>query len=146
MAGSDSGFNAAEFRDAIHFAMQLGAAPDPAEQLKFYFPSTLVYTGPADGNEVPFDPATTVTSTPSAPVTVDCAVEYFDAENQPTSFGLLAPARIGVTLLDVDYAKVKGCSHVVIHGDRYNYRRTEPPAGLFDVGLYTLHFTSENET
>jgi hypothetical protein len=35
---------------------------------------------------------------------------------------------------------------VVAHGDRYNYRRTEPPTGLFDVGLYVMHFTAQSET
>lgn len=146
MAGTDAGFNAAEFRDAIHFAMQLGAAPDPAEQVTFHFDSQLVYTVPADGADVPFDPNATVTKTTPPPVRVDCAVEYFDAENQPTSFGMLAPTRLSVTVLDEDYRLIQGCSYVVVHGDRYDYRRTEPPSGLFDVGLYTMHFTSRSET
>lgn len=143
-----AGFNGAEFRDAIHFAMQMGAAPDEAEQVKFHFPSVLTYnTGaPHDGLGVPFDPNATVTSTAPPAVHVDCAVEYFDKEDQPTSFGLMAPSRIAITLLDVDYVTVKDCSYVVVHGDRYDYRRTEPPGGLFDVGLYVMHFSAENET
>ena len=146
MAGSDPGFNAAEFRNAIHFAMQLGAAPDAGEQVFFHFPTQLVYNVPADGAQVPFNPTATVTSTAPPPVQVDCAVDYFDAENQPTEFGLLAPTRLTITLLDEDYAQVKGCAYVVVHGDRYDYRRTEPPSGLFDVGLYTMHFTAQSET
>jgi hypothetical protein len=147
MAGADAGFNAAEFRDAIHFAMQMGAAPDLDEQVTFHFASTLTYNVPADGAQVPFDPTATVTSAPSAaPVRVPCAVEYFDAENQPTNFGLMAPSRLSITLLDEDYERVKASTYVVAHGDRYNYRRTEPPSGLFDVGLYTMHFTAVNET
>lgn len=146
MAGSNSGFNASEFRSNIHFAMQLGAAPDEGEQAVFHFPSQLVYTGTADGDDIPFDPTVTVVSTEPPTVRVDCAIEYFDAENQPTNFGLMAPSRIIVTLLDEDYDKVKHCAYVVIHGDRYDYRRTEPPAGLFDVGVYTMHFTSQSET
>lgn len=146
MAGSDPGFNAAEFRDAIHFAMQLGSAPDPGQQVVFHFPKQLTYNVPADGAQVPFDPSATVTAVTPTPIKVDCAVEYFDAENQPTGFGLLAPSRLSITLLDEDYAKVKDASHVVIHGDRYDYRRTEPPSGLFDVGLYVMHFTSQSET
>jgi hypothetical protein len=146
MAGSNPGFNAAEFREAIHFAMAMGAAIDTDEQVTFHFASTLVYAGSADGAEVPFDPAATVVTTTPDPMRVDCAVEYFDAENQPTNFGLLAPSRLAVTLLDVDYEQVKEAQYVVAHGDRYDYRRTEPPSGLFDVGLYTMHFTSQNET
>jgi hypothetical protein len=147
VAGTNAGFNAAEFRDAIHFAMQLGAAPDAGERVTFHLPKQLVYnTVAVDGANVPFDPAATVTMTSPDPILVDCAVEYFDSENQPTNFGLMAPTRLAVTLLDVDYEQVKECAYVVVHGDRYDYRRTEPPAGLFDVGLYTMHFTSQSET
>lgn len=140
------GFNATEFKDAIHFAMQLGAAPDAAEQIKFHFASTLVYNGSADGREVPFDPTATVTSTTPDPVHVDCAIEYLDVEDQSTGFGLMAPTKIALTLLDEDYTQVKDSIYVTIHGDRYDYRRTEPPQGLFDVGLYVMHFTATNET
>lgn len=146
MAGADAGFNAAEFRDAIHFAMEMGAAPEADEQVTFHFASTLTYNVPADGAHVPFDPSATVTSAAPSPVQVPCAVEYFDAENQPSSFGLMAPSRLSITLLDEDYAQVKHADYVIAHGDRYNYRRTEPPSGLFDVGLYTMHFTAVNET
>lgn len=146
MAGSDPGFNAGAFRDAIQFAMRVGAAPDPANQVYFHFSSQLTYNVPTDGANVPFDPHATVTAMTAPPVVVDCAVEYFDAENQPTSFGLLAPSRLAITLLDEDYEKVKTADYVVCHGDRYDYRRTEPPSGLFDVGLYVMHFTSRSET
>lgn len=145
MAGSNPDFNAAEFRANIHAAMDMGAALESAEQVMFHFPGTLVYNRPTDETNTPFDPAATVTSTPGSTKQVPCAVEYFDSENQPTTFGLLAPARIEVTLLDEDYEQVKNASYVVVHGDRYNYRRTEPPSGLFDVGLYVMHFTALNE-
>lgn len=146
MAGTNAGFNAAGFRDAIHFAMKMGAPPDQGERATFHFPAQLVYNGSMDGGHVPFDPTATVVSTEPPTIQVDCAIEYFDAENQPTNFGMLAPSRIAVTVLDVDYDQVKGCSYVVVHGDRYDYRRTEPPSGLFDVGVYTMHFTSQSET
>ena len=146
MAGANSGFDAAAFREGIAFAMELGAPPIAEERALFHFPNQLVYNGGVDGANVPFDPASTVTNTSPDPVRVDCAIEYFDAENQPTNFGLLAPSRISVTLLDVDYVKVKGCAYVVVGGDRYDYRRTEPPLGLFDVGVYIMHFASPSET
>lgn len=146
MAGSNSGFDAAGFRSAIKAAMQMGAPPKEGERATFHFPAQLVYNGSMDGDHVPFDPTATVTSTEPPTIRVDCAVEYLDAENQSTAFGLMAPSRIAVTVLDVDYERVKGCSYVVVHGDRYDYRRTEPPNGLFDVGVYTMHFTSQSET
>lgn len=147
MAGTNPGFNSQAFRDQIRFAMQMGAAPDETQQVKFYFPSTLVYNVAAkDDANFPFDPASTVTSTPRPFVHVDCAIEYFDAEGQPTSFGLIAPSRLAITLLDDEYEQVKDCTYVVVHGDKYNRRRTEPPLGMFDVGVYTMHFTAEDET
>jgi hypothetical protein len=147
MATSDPGFDAAGFRRQIKQAMNMGAPPDVDAQVTFHFPNVLVYNSNVDGANVPFDPTSTVTTaTPRPPIRVDCAVEYFDSENQPTNFGLLAPSRIVVTVLDVDYEKVKDCAYVVAHGDRYNYRRTEPPVGLFDVGVYTLHFATNSET
>ena len=149
MAGTNPGFNAAEFRDAIHFAMKMGAAPDVDEAVRFCFDGEVAYStlNPStDGALVPFDPAVTASAPSPDPVIVDCAVEYFDAENQPTNFGLMAPSRLSITLLDEDYEQIKDATHVIAHGDRYNYRRTEPPSGLFDVGLYTMHFTAVNET
>lgn len=143
---ANSGFDAQGFRDGIRLAMEIGAAPNPADRITFHFPSQLVYNSPADGDHVPFDPTATVTRQEPPTVQVDCAVEYFDAENQPTSFGLLAPTRLVLTLLDEDYQRVKDCSYVVAHGDRYDYRRTEPPSGLFDVGIFVMHFTAQSET
>lgn len=146
MAGSNAGFNASDFRTQIKFAMQMGAPAVEGEQAVFHFPAVLTYNTLADGDQLPFNPETTVTSQEPTTVKVDCAIDYFDAEDQPTNFGLLAPTRIAVTLLDEDYVKVKECTYVVVHGDRYDFRRTEPPSGLFEVGVYTMHFTSRNET
>ena len=146
MAGTNSGFSAAEFRDNIRFAMEMGAAIDAGERATFHFPAQLVFNVPADGANLPFDPTASVTRSEPPTVQVDCAIEYFDAENQPTNFGMIAPSRLSIMLLDEDYEQVKECAYVVVHGDRYNYRRTEPPTGLFDVGIYTMHFTAENES
>jgi hypothetical protein len=99
-----------------------------------------------DGDHVPFDPTATVTSTEPPTVQVDCAIEYFDAEAQPTNFGLIAPVP------DRGHRprrRLRAGQGVLLRGgrgDRYDYRRTEPPNGLFDVGVYTMHFTSNSET
>lgn len=124
----------------------MAATPVSDDQVTFHFPSTLVYNTNVDADGRPFDVNATVTQTTPPAIKVPCAVEYFDAESQPTNFGLMAPSKLKIALLDEDYLKVKGVSYVTLGGDRYNYRRTEPPTGLFDVGIYTMHFTSENET
>lgn len=142
-----AGFDAAAFREGILTAMQLGAPPDENDQAVFHFPNQLVYNSIVDGANVPFDPTATVTNETPDPVKVDCAIEYFDVENQSTGgFGLLAPTRIAVTMLDDAYEKVKGCSYVVVAGDRFDYRRTEPPVGMFDVGVWTVHFVSPSDS
>ena len=140
------GFDSTAFRDAIRQVYTMAATPVADDQVTFHFASQLVYNTNVDADNRPFDVNATVTSTTPDPVKVPCAVEYFDAENQPTNFGLMAPTKLRIALLDEDYAKVREAVFVTLGGDRYNYRRTEPPSGLFDVGIYTMHFTAENET
>lgn len=148
MAGSNSGFDAAAFRDGIHFVMAMGAPPDVEAQATFFFPSVLVYQS-GEGldvpNDIPFDPSIPITRTIVPSVKVACAVEYQDAEGIVTDFGLNTPSKAVVTLLDEDYVRVKGCSYVLLNGEKFIYRHTEFPSGLFDVGLYTMHFVSEDQ-
>lgn len=144
MAGSNPDFNAAEFRTAIQFVYDMAAPPVEEERATFLFPSTLVYDNSTvvSADSVPFDPDKTVISVPSPSKQVACGVEYFDARGNPTNFGTITPARAVVTLLDEDYAKIKGFTYVVLRGEQYEYDRTEYPKGLFDVGLYSIHVTA----
>ena len=142
MAGLNSGFNAAEFRAGIRFVYDMAAAPATEEQAAFYFASTLVYNSPGDAGGVPFDPNATVTRSQVPPVRVPCGVEYRDGNGQATVFGDIVPATAVITVLDEDYAKIKGCEYVVLGGEKFNHSSTQPPSGLFDVGLYTMHFAS----
>lgn len=146
MAGRNPGFNARQFRDAIKFVQNMAAAPLADEQATFYFPAQLVYNRPENGADLPFDPNATVVRNVPTPVRVACSIEYQDARGETISFGTIVPSRVVITLLDEEYAKVEGTSYVVIHGDKYIYQRTQPPSGLFDVGLYVMHFLAENET
>lgn len=145
MAGTNPGFDPAQFRNAIRFVYDMAAPPVDDEQATFYGPSTLVYTGSVDDEEVPFDPETTVVSTPATGVKVPCGIEYLDADGQAVVFGTVTPSKVKISLLDEEYAQVAGALYVVIGGEKYLYRRTEPPSGLFDVGIYTMHFVAENE-
>lgn len=145
MAGRNSGFDGRQFRDAIKFVYNMAAPPRSEEQAAFYKDSSLVYTGTVDDDNVPFDPSSTVQRVVPPPVHVPCGIEYLDAEGQPVPFGTVTASRLLLTLLDEDYLKVKDSAYVVLGGEKYLYQRTEPPTGLFDVGLYTMHFRSENE-
>ena len=146
MAGPNSAFDAAAFRTAIQFVYTMAEAPVSGDQIAFYGPSTLVYSAPVDDEDVPFDPASTVVRVDPQPIHVPCGVEYFDNQGQEIAFGFVTPSRLAITLLDEDYQLVKDAIFVVLGGDRYNFRRCEPPSGLFDVGLFTVHYSAENET
>lgn len=145
MAGRDAGFDARVFRDAIKFVYEMAAAPLPDEQVAFYRPSQLVYAAPTDDDNTPFDPATTVQRVVPEPVRVPCGLEYVDADGQQVPFGTVTASRIVTSLLDEEYVQVKDSSYVVIGGERYLYQRTEPPTGLFDVGIYRMTWRAENE-
>ena len=149
MAGKQSGFDAKAFRAGITLVMRMGAPIDVNDQATFTFPKQMVYRqqdqGDFDGEGVPFDPSIPVTTVVVPSVKVPCAVEYFDAEGVVTDFGLVTPSRATITLLDEDYRKVKECNAVLLGGDRFIYRHTEFPSALFDVGLFIMHFTAEND-
>jgi hypothetical protein len=146
VAGEFADFDAEAFRDGVIFAYDMGAAPLEEHRPAFYFASELVYTAVADAAGLPFDPDTTVQRIVPPPVRVPCALTYYDAFGEVTNLGMLTPSRVVVDLLDEHYVQVQGAVAVVIAGDRYLYRRTEPPSGLFDVGIFRLHFAAENET
>lgn len=147
MAGTNRAFPAAAFRAAIQGAYDMAAAVNADDQATFYFPTQLVYnTSAVDGAGVPFDPNTTVTRTVPTPVKVPCGIEYFSSTGEVTVFGDTVPARAVITVLDEDYEQIEGCLYVVLGGEKYKLTETEPPSGLFDVGLYTMHFKSENSS
>ena len=81
----------------------------------------------------------------SLPVRVPCGIEYIDNEGQPVPFGSVTITHVKCALLDEHYTQVSDAAYVAIGGERYLYSRTEPPSGLFDVGLFVMHFRAENE-
>jgi hypothetical protein len=148
MAGKQAGFSAKDFRKNIRFVFDMAAPTVDGEQATFYFSDGVAYAAPVDQEDVAFDPhaAVQTTQVAKAPVKVSCGVEYLDAQGNPVEFGIVTPARARITMFDEDYAKVKGCIFVALRGERFNYRNTEYPQGLFDVALYTLNFTAVDVT
>lgn len=145
MAGSNPGFDGNAFREGIRFVQQMAAAPIDSDQVSFYKPAQLVYNRPTDPENVPFDPNATVTRVQPAPVKVACGLEYRTAKGEVTAFGSITASRLVVTLLDEEYELVKDCSYIVVAGEKWNYLLTEPPTGLFDVGLFSMHFVAEDD-
>jgi hypothetical protein len=138
------GFDAAAFRAGIHTAMVMGTPVDDAEAATFYFPATVTYDRPVDADNVPFDPGAHATKVAPASVRVPVAVEYRDETEQLVNFGYVTPAYAVITLLDEEYAQVAGCEYVLLRGSKFRYQSTAYPVALFDVGVYTMHFVSED--
>jgi hypothetical protein len=145
MAGVVPGFNAADVRAGLRFAMTVGLPPVLADQPVFFFPRTSTVIGPADEDEVPFDLTKKRTLAPPVTVRVPCAVEYFDNQGKIENFGVIVPSKIEITVLDEEYVQIRGFEYVVIHGNRYWYSRTAPPNGLVSVGVFTIYCTAEDQ-
>ena len=143
MAGTLPNFDPEEFRDAIRFAMNLGAPPDAEQQATFYFPKVTTSTAPLDPSGVPFAPGTPVARAPSKPpVRVPCGIEDASGEPLVTGIGRFGDGII-VTLLDEDFEAVAGFEFVSVGGVRYDYARELVPRGLGQVGIHRLLCTGE---
>jgi hypothetical protein len=142
-------FDSQGFRDAIHFAMEMGAAPDPTLRPTFIFKSTVqsyrkngvpVPDPRLDRDGKPLDPDIEAVETSGNRVQVDCAIEIIRADADELPVGNFRPTKAVVTLLDEEYAQVKGCREMVYDGDRYLFGYELEALGLFDVGTFTLIF------
>lgn len=139
-----SGFDPARITAGLKRAMEFGAPSKSQDRATFYLPSTPVHSGATDEDGVPFDP-TASRATPMTAVTVPCAVDYDDRTDADANFGVYQPARIRITLLGPEYLRVKGFRYVVIAGDRYFYRLTEPPVALGTIDVWTVHAVNEDQ-
>lgn len=137
------GFDPTAILQGLHQAMEFGA-PTRTEDKATFVQLTSTVTGPTDADGVPFDPDTRRT-TAKATFQVPCAIEFADKADQEQTFGVIQPTRIKITLLDPDYQKVKGFEYVVVGGDKYLYRLTEPPVALGSIDVWTVHCVAEDE-
>lgn len=141
MAAPDAaGFSADNFRAGIQFAMQMGL--DPVDGAVFIMAPEIEETG-VDAQGVPWDPALVGTLPEAgAEISAVCAVEFFDSSGINTLGIDVEPAKVVVTLLDVDWAAVSDCIAIRL-GDRlYQRYRTRPPLGLFSVGINQIEFVA----
>ncbi len=137
-------FDADKFRRAIRFVFEMETAT-AAQAIVFHFTDTVAFAGPADGDIVPFDPTEVVTRTTPTPVSVPCDVEFIQSTEVATAFGVVIPARLRVTLLDVDWVIVKDSTFVTVGTERYLRDYEQPASALFDVDLHIITFVAENE-
>ncbi len=140
MAGSDTGFDAAEFRDAIHFAMTMGSPNATQEKATFRWLKAQTFD-PQDPARRPYHwNDTAETDTTPADVTLDAvAVEYHPSRSTAgTDVGTFVPLKADLTMLDTDYALIAGADMVLIGGSTWRVAAITQQA-LFSVDVFTLY-------
>lgn len=140
-----AGFNAAEVIAGLHRAMEFGEPTRTEDRATFYTVTTTAAGGPVDEDGVPFDPTVRPTRSTTSKQ-VKCAVEFADRADLSETFGIIQPTRVKITLLDAEYQQVKDFAYVVVGGDRYNRRITEPPVALGSIDVWTVHCVAEDES
>jgi len=144
-SGTPPGFNKAAVRAGLLTAMNFGLPTTTNDQPTFFMPQTTTSTDPLDGEGVPFDPDSTLTTTALVKRRAACAVEYVDGDGKIETFAVVNPSKVKLTFLDADYDTIKGFAFCVIEGQKYYYARTEPPVALGTIDVYTVHCKSEDE-
>lgn len=136
-SGAASGFDATQFRDAIHFAMNMGLPDDASQRVTFIFDEVSTYQV-TDPRQRPYDwKETKKTDVSQRSVQVPAAVQWGVGTVAADEMGQFDTSRATITLLDNDYALVKGCNEVLINGIHYVIEAWAPPQGLFDVTVFS---------
>lgn len=155
MAGTDRRFNATRFREAIKFAMAMGAPEATDERVTFKWTTDSTYSEQdTGGNPFSWEAAPVTTDAP-ADVQVDCAVSWATARagsrTAPagTAVGQFDTTHGVLTLLDVDYAQIfsngRRADRVEIDGDLYDIKFVAAPYGLLEVTVYDVHIAAIDE-
>lgn len=137
------GFNAARIIDGIHKAMGFGEANSTDDVPTFYLTSTSTEAD-ADDAGIPWDPDAPRQKTRTAR-RVDCTVDYIERAEQTETFGVRRPSGLVITLLGPDYEQIKGFDYVVCGGDKYYHVKTDPPAALGSIDVWTVRCKSQDE-
>ena len=143
-----AGFNAAEFRDAIKFAMHMGLPETESERATFRWNVERTFTV-SDAGGVPFEKGRTpCTEVEHADGLVDVAVEFTNIRGTEATnaVGQFNTARAVITVLDEDYALIEGANMVLLGGNTYDIKFVRPPVGLFAVTVYQLDCEARDET
>lgn len=137
-----AGFDAAKFRDAVSFAMSMGASNEPDSGVIFRFKADKTYTS-ADDTGLPYDWTATPQENPvpaDVDVTVPVAMEFVARSSQArdTSMGHIQPSHVELTILDTYIDEVRGADEVLIDGNTYIIVDIAPPVGLFGVDVWSI--------
>lgn len=139
MAGTDVGFDADEFRVAVRFAMNMGSPNTTSEKATFRWTKAQTFAS-QDPARRPYRWASApVTDTTHPDVILDNVAMEVSAARTADSYdvGSFVPLRGELTVLDLDYALVKGADEVLLKGDAWAITAVTASA-LFSVDVYTL--------
>jgi hypothetical protein len=154
MAGTNSGFNATLVRDKLHFAMQMGMPNTVADRPTFrWIVQPEFAPNPVSPSGDPYSWTETENPTGPQPITdlqVLCAVQYGTDAPEGTVAGFEQALHATITILDVDYALLikhggRPPDQILIAQDIYNMDYIEPEVGLFNMDVYTLHATAQDQ-
>lgn len=154
MAGNNASFDAAAFRDAIHFAMNMGFPEDATKRIKFQWSTRRTYAASdADATGNPWDWTTAPQEEVVNPeVEVLCAVDFDKSisgrDGAPA--GAFDPTRVTITMLDDEYPEIfdgdgKRADLVSLDGSVYEIEYEVPPLGLFDVTVHQFVARARDE-
>lgn len=161
--GLSANFPSATVRNALLFAMQMGAPNEVSEadkrQVRFlrrngtvqYFredsivPLT-VGSFRTDRDGKPLDPTIRMETSPDEEVLVDVAIEMEEASAEEVPVGNFRPVKATITLMAEEYAQIVGCREVSYNNDRYGYAYELEANGLFDMTFHTLIFFAIDES
>lgn len=151
MAGSDTRFDAAAFREAITFAMNMGLPDDETQRATFKWNRDATYaTADADGS--PFN----WTETPTSEITfedvqIPVALEFVSkgGDTLDIRLGQMDVSRCTITVLDTYFAELTQngvfANQVELDDALYDIQFVSPPLGLFDVTIYQIHCQAIDE-
>lgn len=155
MAGSDSRFNADQFRSAIRFAMQMGFPEDEDKRITWQWDLLRQFVSQdSTGSPWEFKASEVVSEAPVTDLIVNCAVRFHPAGRNSTDgspLGVLDVASATVTLLDEEF------DELVAHGGgrfpnkaqldeaTYEVQYIAPPYGLFEVTVYDVILAAIDE-
>lgn len=155
MAGSDSRFNAAQFREAIHFAMSMGFPEDENQQITWQWDLLRQFVSQdSTGSPWEFKASEVVSEVDVEDMIVNCAVKFNPAGSTRTDgspLGILDVASATVTMLDEEF------DALMAHGSgrfpnkakldeaTYEVQYIAPPYGLFEVTVYDIILAAIDE-
>ncbi len=148
MAGSHPAFDPAAFRSAIKDVMNMGLPSATEDRATFRWSAQKTFSK-SDSAGAPLDftvaPVSTVTH---ADVQVPVAWEFQNrlTDSASNSVGQFDESMVKLTLLDEHFALIQGADIVLLGQNEYVIQFVEPPQGLFEVTIYTIHAQARDES